>query len=250
MLTFWKILMLILACSGSVCWISNIIPLLFNGIYTLLMFELMSSIWVFTLEPMGKYWRIYMIYIYVLHLVLKSSDHDRAKNPKGRVLIITGSIFKWHVTTFTSETIFMLIMVWISQIPTLLPLEKLTHDHNQNLDKFRTLWKPVYSLLQRIWFVCSSHETKGWFFHLYVLYAYLNFSFTNRCCRSVGEWRFGVGFYSFVCLSLLLLLLMCVCWGCLKCFHKFPHDCMKWRLRLFGGGQTICPILQCNIWLW
>lgn len=53
--------MLILACSGSVCWISNIIPLLFNGIYTLLMFDLMSSIWVFTWGPMGKYWRLYKI---------------------------------------------------------------------------------------------------------------------------------------------------------------------------------------------
>lgn len=40
--------------------------------------------------------------------------------------------------------------MWISQISTLLPLEKLTHELNHKLDKFWKLWKPLHTFLQRL----------------------------------------------------------------------------------------------------
>ena len=40
--------------------------------------------------------------------------------------------------------------MWTSQISALIPLEKLTHDLNHTSDKFRRIWEPLHSFLQKL----------------------------------------------------------------------------------------------------
>ena len=96
-------------------------------------------------EVIGKQFTLSPSFYLLNHTLDKNLDTDTKY-----LLIILSFLAKKCILLRWSAPQVPTVGMWLSQISSLLPLEKLTYDLNHNPDRFWRLWRPLHSFLERL----------------------------------------------------------------------------------------------------